>query len=320
MLVGIVRVALSRPYTFVVMALLLMLLGPLAARRTPTDIFPDIRIPVIAIAWQYTGMAPDEMAGRVTTVFQRALTTTVNDIEHIEANSYPGIGIVKVFFQPGVERRGRQRAGHRHLADGDPADAARMHAAADPELQRIDRPDPATRAVGTGRCPSSSCSISASSACRPPLARRVPGAAIPWPYGGKQRQVQVDLDPAGAAGHVACPRRTSPTRWRPRTSSFRSARRRSAACEYALQLNSAPSRIGDLGRSAGQGRQRRHDLHPRRGPGARRQRAADRHRACRRRPVRAHVGAEDRQRLDAGDRRWRARQARRAAGVAAGRT
>ena len=102
MLVGVVRVALQRPYTFVVMALLLLIIGPLAAMRTPTDIFPEIRIPVIATAWQFTGMPPADMAGRVTTLFERYLTTTVNDVEHIEANSYTGIGIVKVFFHPGV--------------------------------------------------------------------------------------------------------------------------------------------------------------------------------------------------------------------------
>ena len=90
----------DRPYTFVVLALLLLIIGPLAALRTPTDIFPDIRIPVIGVVWQYTGLPPDQMAGRVATPFQRALTTTVNDIEHIEANSYIGVGIIKIFFQP----------------------------------------------------------------------------------------------------------------------------------------------------------------------------------------------------------------------------
>jgi multidrug efflux pump subunit AcrB len=101
-LIDAVRVALRRPYTFVVMALLLLIVGPLAALRTPTDIFPEIRMPVIAVGWQYTGLPPDQMVGRVSTLFQRSLTTTVNDIEHIEANTYPGMSIVKIFFQPGV--------------------------------------------------------------------------------------------------------------------------------------------------------------------------------------------------------------------------
>jgi multidrug efflux pump subunit AcrB len=104
-MIALVRIALSRPYTFVVLALLLLIIGPLAALRTPTDIFPDIRIPVIGVVWQYTGLPPDQMAGRITTPFQRALTTTVNDIEHIVANSYNGVGIVKIFFQPNVDIR-----------------------------------------------------------------------------------------------------------------------------------------------------------------------------------------------------------------------
>src|SRR5258706_11524973 len=104
-MISLVRIALSRPYTFVVLALLLLIVGPLAALRTPTDIFPDIRIPVIGVVWQYTGLPPDQMAGRITTPFQRALTTTVNDIEHIVANSYNGFGIIKIFFQPNVDIR-----------------------------------------------------------------------------------------------------------------------------------------------------------------------------------------------------------------------
>ena len=79
-------------------ALLLLIIGPLATLRTPTDIFPDIRIPVIGVVWQYTGLPPDQMSGRITTPFERSLTTTVNDIEHIVANSYNGVGIVKIFF------------------------------------------------------------------------------------------------------------------------------------------------------------------------------------------------------------------------------
>ena len=102
---ALVRIALSRPYTFVVLALLLLIIGPLAALRTPTDIFPEIRIPVIGVVWNYTGLPPDEMAGRIVTPFERALTTTVNDIEHITANSYNGVGIVKIFFQPNVDIR-----------------------------------------------------------------------------------------------------------------------------------------------------------------------------------------------------------------------
>ena len=104
-MLGIVRIALRRPYTFVVMALVILIIGPLSAMRTPVDIFPDIRIPVIAVIWNYTGLPPDMMAGRVLTQSQRGMTTTVNDIEHIEATAYNGLGIIKVFFQPNVDIR-----------------------------------------------------------------------------------------------------------------------------------------------------------------------------------------------------------------------
>src|SRR5579864_3607396 len=102
---AIVRIALRRPYTFIVLALFLLIVGPLAASRTPVDIFPEIRIPVIAVIWGFTGLPPEEMAGRMLSPFQRSLTTTVNDIEHIEANSYTGAGIVKIFFHQGADIR-----------------------------------------------------------------------------------------------------------------------------------------------------------------------------------------------------------------------
>src|SRR5246127_5339445 len=101
-MIGIVRIALQRPYTFVVLAMVILIIGPLSALRTPVDIFPEIRIPVIAVIWQYTGLPPDQMAGRITSPFERVLTTTVKDIRHIEAESLNGFGIVKVYFQPGV--------------------------------------------------------------------------------------------------------------------------------------------------------------------------------------------------------------------------
>src|SRR6266852_2647960 len=98
----IVKLALRRPYTFVVVAILILILGTLAALRTPIDIFPNINIPVVSIIWTYTGLAPQDMEQRITTVTERSLTTTVNNIEHIESQSLNGIAIVKVFFHPGV--------------------------------------------------------------------------------------------------------------------------------------------------------------------------------------------------------------------------
>src|SRR5271163_675542 len=101
-MLALVRIALSRPYTFIVAALLVFLLGTLAALRMPVDIFPNINIPIIGVAWLYQGMPPDQMAGRIVSPFERALTTTVNDIEHIESSSYTTFGIVKIFFHPSV--------------------------------------------------------------------------------------------------------------------------------------------------------------------------------------------------------------------------
>ncbi|MFX6409624.1 efflux RND transporter permease subunit, partial [Acinetobacter baumannii] len=92
------KVALTRPLTFIVMAILIAIVGVLAAARTPVDIFPEIRVPVIATAWNYAGLSPEDMSGRIITPYERILTTTVNDIDHIESQSMPGIGIVKIYF------------------------------------------------------------------------------------------------------------------------------------------------------------------------------------------------------------------------------
>ena len=100
---SIVRLALSRPYTFIVMSILILIFGVMSILRTPTDIFPRIGIPVISVVWQYAGLPPDYMSGRIISVFERSLTTTVNDIEHVESQSVPGYGIVKIFFQPNVD-------------------------------------------------------------------------------------------------------------------------------------------------------------------------------------------------------------------------
>src|SRR3954451_11374527 len=101
-MIGIVRIALLRPLTFIVMAILILIIAVPATIRTPVDIFPNIGVPVIATAWQYTGLSPDDMSGRIVTPFERVLTTTVNDIDHIESQSMQGIGVVKIYFQPGA--------------------------------------------------------------------------------------------------------------------------------------------------------------------------------------------------------------------------
>src|SRR3974377_1711375 len=102
----IVALALWRPYTFVVMAVVIIILTPITILRTPTDIFPDIDIPVVSVIWFYNGMAPQDMADRIVVGSERGITTTVNDIEHMESQSVNGLGIIKVFFRPGTNVQG----------------------------------------------------------------------------------------------------------------------------------------------------------------------------------------------------------------------
>jgi CzcA family heavy metal efflux pump len=228
-----------------VLALMLVIIGPLAAMRTPTDIFPDIRIPVIAVAWQYTGLPPDQMAGRISTLFQRTLTTTVNDIEHIEANTYPGISVVKIFFQPSANiatANAQVTAISQVVLKQMPAGTTppliiNYNAATVPILQLA--------LSGAGLSEQQLYDLGFNTV-RTPLVT-VNGAAIPLPYGGKQRQVQIDLKPdalqarglsaqdvanALASQNVLVPVGTQ----------------KIGSLEYTLQLNSAPSVIADLGR------------------------------------------------------------------------
>src|SRR5882762_1617415 len=191
---GIVRIALGRPYTFVVLALLILIVGPLAALRTPTDIFPEIRIPVIAVVWQYTGLSPDQMSGRVMSPFQRSLTTTVNDIEHIEGNSYNGIGIVKVFFQPGADIR----TANAQVTAISQTVLKQMPVGITPPLilnySAATVPIIQLALAGKGMSEQTVFDLAVNTV-RTALIT-VPGAAMPFPFGGKNRQIQIDLDPA----------------------------------------------------------------------------------------------------------------------------
>lgn len=242
-MINIVRIALHKPYTFVVMAVLLLIMGVLAALRTPVDIFPEIRIPVIAVAWQYTGLPPDDMAGRITTLYERVLTTTVNDIEHIEANSYTGFAIVKIFFHPGV-------------------DIATANAQVTAVSQTVTRQMP----VGTtppliinynaSTVPILQVALSGKGMSEQALGDlglnvirtrlvTVQGAAIPYPFGGKQRQVQIDLDPKAlqsrglsaqdVANALAAQNLILPV-----------GTQKIGSHEYTLRLNNAPSAIEEL--------------------------------------------------------------------------
>lgn len=189
----LVRIALSRPYTFIVLALLLLIIGPLSIMRTPTDIFPDINIPVISVIWSYNGMPPDDMGNRITSVFERVLPTTVNDIEHIESESLIGVSVVKIFFQPGVQIdmalsqvTSISQTILRWLPQGTlPPLILNYKASTVPILQLV---------VSSATIPEQKLNDLANNLIRTQLAT-VAGASLPYAYGGKVPQVQVDLNP-----------------------------------------------------------------------------------------------------------------------------
>ena len=189
----LVRLALTRPYTFIVLAMLILLFGPLSALRTPTDIFPDIRIPVISVVWSYTGLEPDDMAGRIVTYYERTLGTTVNDVAHIESQSFTGYGIVKIFFQPTVDIRTAtaqvtsiSQTVLKQMPPGTtPPQILNYNASTVPVLQL---------ALTSDTLNEQQLADYATNLIRPQLLS-VPGVAIPTPYGGKTREVQIDLDP-----------------------------------------------------------------------------------------------------------------------------
>lgn len=243
-MIGLVRIALRRPYTFVVMALVILIIGPLAASRTPVDIFPDIRIPVIAIIWNYTGLPPDQMAGRVITQSQRGLTTTVNDIEHMEATAYNGLGIIKVFFQPNVDIR----VANAQISSVVQTQLRQMPPNMTPPLilfyNASTVPIIQLALSGAGMSEQALADLGLNT-IRVPLVT-VPGAAIPFPYGGKTRQVQIDLDQTAmqarglsgqdVANALAAQNLITPV-----------GTQKIGAFEYSIQLNNAPSVISELG-------------------------------------------------------------------------
>jgi CzcA family heavy metal efflux pump len=188
----IVRLALNRPYTFVVLALLLFLVGPVMLVRTPVDIFPEIDIPVVSIIWSYNGLVPSEMERRITSIYERALTTTVGNVDHIESQSLNGVAVIKVFLQPQAnvdgaiaEVNAEAQATMKQLPEGiTPPLVIRYSASTVPILQ-----------LGLNGRGLSEQQLNdfAANFIRPQLAT-IPGAAVPLPYGGKVRQIMVDID------------------------------------------------------------------------------------------------------------------------------
>jgi CzcA family heavy metal efflux pump len=193
-MLDIVKVALQRPLTFIVMAILIAMGGTLAAFHTAVDIFPEIRIPVIAVAWQFTGMPAKDMSERISTTYERTLTTTVNDIDHIESQSMQGISVVKVFFQPGADIRTANaqvtaisQAVLKQLPPGvTPPLILNYNASTVPIVQLA--------LSGRGLNEQQLFDVGMNQ-MRIRLIT-VPGLAMPYPAGGKQREVQIDLDPA----------------------------------------------------------------------------------------------------------------------------
>ncbi len=188
----IVALALRRPYTFVVMALVLILLTPLVVWRMPVDVLPDINIPVISVVWRFDGLAADEMANRIVTNSERFLTITVNDIEHIESQSLNGTGVIKIFFQPTAniqtalaETSTTVQTALRNLPPGTVPPLIITYSASSTPIVQL--------GLSSKTLPEQELFDLGQNFLRTQLAT-VPGAATPFPYGGKIRQVQVDLD------------------------------------------------------------------------------------------------------------------------------
>src|SRR6201986_3594174 len=190
----IVKIALDRPYTFIGLALLILLAAPGGIFGTPTDIFPNINIPVVSVGWQYTGLNPEELEGRLTSPYEKALTTLVDNIQHIESTTYNGTAVVKVFLQPGAslatanaQVTAASQFMLRQLPPGTlPPEIINFSASSVPVLQ-----------LGLSGDGLSETQLNdyATNYVRPQLVT-VPGAVLPTPYGGKQPQISVSMDQA----------------------------------------------------------------------------------------------------------------------------
>ncbi len=240
---AIVRLALRLPYTPFVLAILILIFGTLAIFRTPTDIFPDIKIPVIAVVWTYNELPPDDMSGRVIYYYERQLSSTVDDIEHIESESLEGVGVVKVFFQPGVDIRTAtaqvtsisQTVLKYMPANMTPPLIRNYNASTVPILQL---------ALSSKQMSEMQLFDAGQNFIRPGLAT-VPGTTVPSPYGGRVRQIQVDLNPLAAqskglsaldvANALAAQNQVTP-----------SGTAKIGSYEYIVRLNNSPERIPTL--------------------------------------------------------------------------
>ena len=240
----IVRLALRRPYTFVVMSMLIVIVGVLTIARMPTDIFPDIDIPVISVVWNYAGLPPEEMEKRIVTGYERGLSTTVNDIEHVESQSLTGIAIIKIFFQPGarIEAATAQvtaisQTVIRQMPPGTtPPFIIRYSASNVPIVQLALESDVQSEQqlfdFGTNFI-------------RPDVAT-IPGAMLPWPYGGKQRQIMIDIDPPRLYAWGLSPRDVT-NAIAQQDVILPTGTAKMGTNEYPVLMNSSPEAIRDIG-------------------------------------------------------------------------
>jgi multidrug efflux pump subunit AcrB len=240
----IVRLALRRPYTFTVMALLIVVLGILATWRMAKDIFPSIDIPVVSVVWQYAGLTPEEMERRIVFLSERSMTTTVNDIEHIESESLLGVGVIKVFFHPGtsVDAAVAQvtavcQGVVRQMPPGTtPPLVIRYSATNVPVLQL---------GVGSNTLSEQVLFDTALNSIRVPLAT-VQGASIPLPSGGKQRQIEVDIDPRALQANGLTPFEVS-SAINAQNLTLPSGTVKVGDKEYGVHLNNSPDLVAEMG-------------------------------------------------------------------------
>jgi CzcA family heavy metal efflux pump len=195
----IVRLALRRPYTFVVLALLLFFLGPVVILRTPVDIFPNIDIPVVSVIWNYSGLSPQQLSDRIVVQFERSLTTTVNDIEHTESQTVNGVSVIKIYFRPNVnisqavaQVTAIAQTSIRQYPQGTTPPLVIQYSASSVPVLQLGLSGPGLNEQQLNDF--------GSNFIRTQLAT-VEGASIPFPYGGKQRQVQVDIDTQKLQAH-----------------------------------------------------------------------------------------------------------------------
>jgi CzcA family heavy metal efflux pump len=239
----IVSLALRRPYTFIVLALVLLILSPIVILRTPTDIFPEINIPVISIVWNYTGLSPQEMANRITTTTERALTTLVNDIDHIESQSLNGIAVVKVFFKPKANIQTAiaqvtaiSQTQLRFLPAGTTPPLVIQYSASSVPILQL--------GLSSDTLPEQELFDVATTTMRTQLVT-IQGAAIPFPYGGKQRQVEVDLNTQALQSKQLSPLDVV-NAFSAQNLILPSGTAKIGSLEYQVELNASPQTIAEL--------------------------------------------------------------------------